>query len=154
MKHINYIGCSVSCRCFGFYFSYPRDCGGADKDRLIYQIFLVSFELDAAPFSADLFELNARACSYPRDCGGADKDRLIYQIFLVSFELDAAPFSADLFELNARAWCKCVKCLHIANVFVVGLELIDELMLAFANIASAEHKQHTKQNSCEIQVLL
>mgnify|MGYP005730532569 CR=1 FL=1 len=39
-------------------------------------------------FSADLFELNARACSYPLDCGGADKDRLIYQIFLVSFELD------------------------------------------------------------------
>ena len=32
-------------------------------------------------------------------------------------------FRADLFELNARARCKCMKCLRIANVFVVGVSV-------------------------------
>ena len=37
---------------------------------------------------------------------------------------------------------------------ITSFALIGELIFAFANISSAEHKQHTKQNSCEIQVLL
>ena len=37
-------------------------------------------------------------------------------------------FSADLFELNARARCKCMKCLHIANVFVVGVSVRKHLV--------------------------
>ena len=37
---------------------------------------------------------------------------------------------------------------------ITSCALIGELIFAFANISSAEHKQHTKQNSREIQVLL
>ena len=70
---------------------------------------------------------------YPRVCGaGADRDRRFEPDFPGRF-LIGFP---DL--LPGR-----------------DLALVDELIFAFANILSAEHKQHTKQrDSSEIQVSL